>query len=882
MKFQSHRKNIKPWWIKRFTLRSHAIFMCALIVLCIYHVSKNEKDVKAPFLDGHRATQRRVAIIMPFLSTSLVILPPYFPIFLQTARGSSSIVDFLVFHNGQLGPFINDVESTIQGFEIPTNVKFINLKNMRNFTSYFMRVIDKRLEYNHLKEDEMNYLSEMMSTLLQKYPYILVEFKPAMGHIFQDFIIGYSHWGYSDFDIVFGDLPRWITDEELDEWDIVTYSYGDQDRVYLRGQFTFHKNMEPVNNIWRKCSHLSKMDLRYKRMLQGKDKLQLVSAEGCYSSAVINTKNISVKYAVKALSDVKDRNDDSFEFGIAIATGTRRDKSVLYKAPKGPMDLKRFRGLSYTWFEHDKLYNSRDLQHEQGPKHLITEQHKQPPGCMYWVRNDYQMDLCYRGISSTDTVMLVNGQLFKQSFMEQQFPRGVISKAFFHFQDWKRSITAEQVAAFYRTTNNGYHHLGWHLFQEGAVEVVDTSIQGTRDAKTSKTKQNLPSHYYCLSSVGRKTHSTAECDYAISWRNENVSVNVSEDWHDVEESDVTLILTIQVGSTADSYDRAFSTESDSDRRRLKILLKYIESNVASWSDNPVLIIVYSSLSGELETYFRRRMDALLASRSRIFIGVIFGSTDIAINARALSNMAESACATRWILSGIDVNQGIVISQESLLFCKRAIDSFARESNVVFTLGQMMSSRENTNNIVERSVPLYSISDISKLHPIPGNEIQLQIHQVWEKLSMGEVKQKNGTDPSRGISLAEELYNLQVILLSALAGEQSNSLHFSKQPILLLDSKGHLGLPPQVIERWEQCSNGLRLSQLALIDYTIIPLQGAFVVYHHNLGNDQDWSHNSKFGIACKELSSMDKASIVYTAKLKALRELGLSPYWYVG
>ena len=34
--------------------------------------------------------------------------------------------------------------------------------------------------------------------------------------------------------------------------------------VYLRGQFTFHKNEEKVNNVWRKCEYLSDLVSRYK------------------------------------------------------------------------------------------------------------------------------------------------------------------------------------------------------------------------------------------------------------------------------------------------------------------------------------------------------------------------------------------------------------------------------------------------------------------------------------------------------------------------------------------------------------------------------------------------------------------------------------------
>lgn len=35
-------------------------------------------------------------------------------------------------------------------------------------------------------------------------------------------------------------------------------SFGDQNRAYLRGQLTVHKNIPRVNEVWRHCPHLSK------------------------------------------------------------------------------------------------------------------------------------------------------------------------------------------------------------------------------------------------------------------------------------------------------------------------------------------------------------------------------------------------------------------------------------------------------------------------------------------------------------------------------------------------------------------------------------------------------------------------------------------------
>jgi hypothetical protein len=128
----------------------------------------------------------------------------------------------------------------------------------------------------------------------------LVEFKPALGHIFADYLKGYSHWGYSDLDILFGDLPRWMTPDELNDFDIVTYGFGDQDRLYMRGQFTFHKNdPEKINQLWRSCDYLSHMDKRFADVMSGQEHLHFESAEGCYSAAIFEHSDIKVKYAVK-------------------------------------------------------------------------------------------------------------------------------------------------------------------------------------------------------------------------------------------------------------------------------------------------------------------------------------------------------------------------------------------------------------------------------------------------------------------------------------------------------------------------------------------------------------------------------------------------------
>ena len=51
-------------------------------------------------------------------------------------------------------------------------------------------------------------------------------------------------------------LPLFLEHRELATQDIVSYSFGDMDALYLRGQWTVHRNRRDVSTIWKACPHL--------------------------------------------------------------------------------------------------------------------------------------------------------------------------------------------------------------------------------------------------------------------------------------------------------------------------------------------------------------------------------------------------------------------------------------------------------------------------------------------------------------------------------------------------------------------------------------------------------------------------------------------------
>ena len=324
---------------------------------------------------------------------------------------------------------------------------------------------------------------------------------------------------------MFGDLERWITPDELTEFDIVTYGFGDQHRVCkfmlcfvvscravlchvvscrvvsysivkltkqdylflipdLRGQFTIHRNdPEKINQLWRPCDYLSHMDTRFEQVLSKEETLHFESAEGCYSAAVLERDDIKIKYAVKAFTDAeqekkkKEDKDTAYTHGVYVGTGKKKDRTIIYKAG---MDNRR--GLSTIpsdWFERKgSIYNNPNtlLYKSVGKREMLPMIEKESVKCMYWAQKKYQSRLCIDGVDSTDTIYWIHGQLYKEKYELVKLPGDIVTAPFFHFQEWKRYYRRAQLGGFQR---NG-PFAGFVLSKEGILPFYSTSADKRR------------------------------------------------------------------------------------------------------------------------------------------------------------------------------------------------------------------------------------------------------------------------------------------------------------------------------------------------------------------------------------------------------------------
>lgn len=77
-------------------------------------------------------------------------------------------------------------------------------------------------------------------------PYKLCDFKPAYGHIFEDYLIGYDYWGHGDIDIIFGNITNFITEPVNNNYDVICLRHD-----FITGYFTLFKNTARINSLYK-------------------------------------------------------------------------------------------------------------------------------------------------------------------------------------------------------------------------------------------------------------------------------------------------------------------------------------------------------------------------------------------------------------------------------------------------------------------------------------------------------------------------------------------------------------------------------------------------------------------------------------------------------
>lgn len=140
--------------------------------------------------------------------------PWYFPYFLHSCSFNPT-VDFYI---------ITDNQTQIDNR--PNNVKII---------------------YKTLDEIRLSASQKLGFKVKIDYPYKLCDFKPAYAFLFRDIIKDYDFWGITDIDIVYGSIRNFMTEDILDNYDIISSRHD-----YITGSFCLFRNNDYINQLFMK------------------------------------------------------------------------------------------------------------------------------------------------------------------------------------------------------------------------------------------------------------------------------------------------------------------------------------------------------------------------------------------------------------------------------------------------------------------------------------------------------------------------------------------------------------------------------------------------------------------------------------------------------
>lgn len=811
-------------------------------------------DARNSHLSTGRSSKHRLGIVIPFVGEEASAIPPYFELFCSTAAGSASLVDFLLIHNGVLDHY--------QGQKCPPNVKFISLGSTARFAEYLVKTIDHKADSEIALGGSRSNMIKLLEKNIVRQPYVLVEYKPALGYIFSEFLKDYTHWGYSDLDIVFGELDRWITADELANFDIVTYAYGDLQMLYLRGQFTFHRNDPKINMLWNSCDFLSNADQRFADIMSGKHEFHFESAEGCYSAAILEHNDIKVKYAIKAFTDIH-QSDTANTHGLYVGTGRKKTRSVLYKAGH-QADGRALERISDTWFEErGNPYSdpAKQLQYEVGERERIALIEKPDAQCMFWVRTKYQSRLCLNDVGRSTNLFWIKGQLYKQRYENMALPGKISSAAFFHFQEWKRNYRFTQLTSFERSGPVRT----FVLTKEGVLPQYPADFKfdkhfvpsplGINPRKwngvSEDDRSQLSKKRYCLLATTGKRNNPA-CHLVASWQDKaQVSIlSGAPLWKQVDiQNEVTLVLTLQVQA-------AQTNDSDSLKGLLDLLKMYLDR----WQGQPCVLVLQVSgaktsaiatLKQSLGTWFEKTSFGV----DTTLVAAIFTASDDLFSRNALLNMAIDVVPTRWYVSGFEIERGLVIGHDTAFFAHRTAKIHNEIPGSVFVIPQFGMSTDESDfllpslwhehdqgKLLERLTQLDSDScgesEDMALTDDKSNYLK-SLSDLWWDLSKSYVSSANGFGVGDEL-LQQRALTLDAIQLSVMRllteKQQSDSFFFDQSPILLTDNLGPRDgmITADIVREVEEfggrlCYNGFRLARLATFGYAINTVPGAFAL-----------------------------------------------------
>ena len=513
--------------------------------------------------------------------------------------------------------------------------------------------------------------------------------------------------------------------------------------------------------------------------------------------------------------------------------------------------------------------------------------------CMYWAPHTYQPDICLNDsdLSSKDTIVFKDGNFYRVPAIVTP---NLKSAAFFHFQEWKRTFLSSTDFSPILSNNNekddGNH---WALTQYGAIPLLSsqTKTEAIEISPSHNPNNEIKYQTYCLETVVEKRKLV--CSWWTSWDDVHILYEASIKNKQDVDNQVTLAMTLQI-----------SAEQVANIDVFEALLTLAEINIELWSPQPCILLLH--VAGATEEWiekFSKRWEKKGYDKKEqyILIGAIYSSDSAMVSRKALINMvSDAAFRTRWVVTGLELERGLMLSKESVFFCLRSAMVYGSiSSGDVFIIPQLASLEDNQNDEDEEESKFDTISitellknddDVSDwtfdLSPHDcqicdeqmeekHEQVENQLDQLWWDTTRSDLlsgRTNHKMDDHTADLLSQVLFGIRRELSNLLLEERLKQ--FDKSPIIMMDRLSpkdglctkteNLARHVEELAGW-QCHNALQLSQLASYGYRIRTVPGAFAISTPQIRRSICPSH--KNGLSTHGSSRCDGCFMIEDSKL---------------
>jgi len=138
----------------------------------------------------------------------------------------------------------------------------------------------KNIEFENMKQRIQNVFDFKIAL---ERPYKLCDFRPAYGEIFEEEISGYDFWGHCDFDVIFGDIRKFITEDLL-----INYN-----KIFSFGSLSIYKNDHYINKAYRYnfVDEKHQISISYRDIFSSQESLVFDEENGLFDIHEIFKKN---------------------------------------------------------------------------------------------------------------------------------------------------------------------------------------------------------------------------------------------------------------------------------------------------------------------------------------------------------------------------------------------------------------------------------------------------------------------------------------------------------------------------------------------------------------------------------------------------------------